>query len=123
MFLFKVIKMHHETIAFQYLYTDLAIKNLERDLQLIQTGPFKIKEPYIHLLEKFISQAINERRKLKKLMYQHNIRVEQTGKVYDSVIYHFYLNNRVKEVSISKYVLKKRVKEYMLKLLEPPAKS
>lgn len=108
--------MNYEEIAYKYLYIDLAIKNLERDLKLIHTGPFKIKEPYIMLVEKIISKAIQERKKIKQIMFKHNIRIHQIGKLHDIVIYEFYLNNKVNEVRLNKYVIKSRVKETILSL-------
>src|SRR5699024_9205516 len=76
-FLSKVVSMQSDLdIASHYLFVDLAIKNLEMDLQHVKNGPFKIKKPYIEFIEKMISNAINERRELKKLMYQRKIRVQ-----------------------------------------------
>lgn len=109
--------MDYEKIPYQFIYTDLTIKNLQRDLRIVKTGPFKIKEPYIQYIEKIISEMIEERRKLKQIMYKNNIRVQNEGVQNDLAIYRFYLNGKVKEVHINKYVLKNKVKEKMLKLM------
>lgn len=103
--------MNKKEIATAYLLTDLAIKNLERDLKLIQAGAFKIKDPYTKFIHRLISSGISKRRKLKQLMYQNKISIEYHGKRGDFVTYYFYLNGPVEKRTFSKYVLKKNVEE------------
>lgn len=110
--------MDLEKIPYQFIYVDLMVKNLQRDLQIIQKGPFKIKEPYIRFIETLISKAIKERRKLKQIMHDHNIHIKNKGVQNDLVIYRFYINRKEKEVHFNKYVLKKNVKEMMTDLIE-----
>lgn len=110
--------MDFEKIPYQFIYTDLTVKNLQRDFYLVKAGPFKIKEPYVRSMEKLISKAIKERRKLKQIMHKHNIHIQNNGLKNDLVIYHFYLNGKEKEVHINKYVLKKKVKEMMMELMK-----
>lgn len=109
--------MDLEKIPYQFIYTDLTVKNLQRDLELIKIGPFKIKEPYVKSLEKLISEMIEERRKLKETMRKHNIRIEQGEVEHDIVVYRIYMNGKMKEMRINKYVLKNKVREKMLQLM------
>lgn len=110
--------MDLEKIPYQFIYIDLTVKNLQRDLQIVQKGPFKIKEPYISFMEKLISKAIKERRNVKQIMHEHKIHIKNEGVQNDLVIYRFYMNRKEKEVHFNKYVLKKKVQDIMTHLIE-----
>lgn len=62
-------------IASRYLFLSMAIIVIEKDIQHVEKGPFKIKEPYLKLLYKMDSIAKNERRQLRKKMHDQNIKV------------------------------------------------
>lgn len=109
--------MDNKEIALKYLYTDLAIKNMERDLQLIKDGPFKIKEPYIGMIENMISKAMNERKRLKQLIYKHKLQVEFLHKQGDFVTYRLHLDGYVQELPFHGAVVKKNVEEVIKGLL------
>jgi len=105
----------NKEIALKYLYTDLAIKNMQLDLQHIKNGSFKIKGPYIAMIENMISKAINKRRKLNQLMHKNNIKIEFLHKQGDFVTYKFYLDGFVQEIPFMEQVLKKNVEEVIKK--------
>ena len=98
-------------IASRYLFVDLAIKNLELDLQHVMNGPFKIKEPYLKFIEGIISKAINERRNLKRIMYQRKIRVQFLYRQGDYSTYKFILDGKEQEMTFMNQVIKKSVEE------------
>lgn len=104
-------------IASHYLFVDLDIKNLELDLQHVMNGPFKIKEPYIEFIERMISNVINERRNLKRIMYQRKIQVQFLYRQGDFTSYKFFLNGKEREVTYNNMVIKKNVRKIMEKLL------
>lgn len=89
----------YEKIASRYLFTDMAITNLQLDRNHLEHSPCKIKEPYFKLLDQLISTAIQERKQLKRLMYQHNIQVEHINSDRLFSTYKYYLNGYVHEVS------------------------
>src|SRR5699024_1960600 len=62
-------------IATRFLFLSMAIVVIQQDIKHIQKGAFKIKEPYVHMLEKMISEATKERRSLRKSMEREQIRV------------------------------------------------
>jgi|SRR5690625_142805 len=103
--------MNNKDIALKYLYTDLAIKNMQLDLQHIENGPFKIKGPYISMIESMISKAINRRRKLMRLMHKNNIKIEYLHKQGDFVTYKLYLVGNVSEETFNNMVVKKKVED------------
>ena len=73
----------------QSIYLPLARKLLERDLATIQNGElFKIKEPYIRVIQQTIEKINNELKNVKTNMYKIGLKVvegEQEGlfKKYD----------------------------------------
>ncbi|WP_449354093.1 hypothetical protein ACUL41_12125 [Virgibacillus natechei] len=62
-------------VASQFLFLSMAITVIKQDVEHIQAGAFKIKEPYVELLENMESEATNERRKLQKIMKHKHIKV------------------------------------------------
>lgn len=105
-------------IASRYLFVDLAIKNLELDLQHVMNGPFKIKEPYIEFIERMIFKAINERRESKKLMCQRKIQVQFLHRQGDYSTYKFILDGKEQEMTFMNQVIKKNVESIMKELIE-----
>ncbi len=55
-------------ITSRFLFLSMAIVVLQKDLQHIENGAFKIKEPYIKLLRHMDSLAKNERKNLRSQM-------------------------------------------------------
>ena len=108
---------HDMDIATRYLFVDMAIKNLELDLQHVQNGPFKIKGPYIELVEGMISKAINERRHLKREMYQRKVQVVFMHRQGDYSTYKFILGGREREMTYMNQVIKKNVEEIIRGLM------
>lgn len=108
----------HEKIANRYLFTDMAITNLELDRKHLDNSPCKIKEPYFEIIDQLISTAIKERRRLKQLMHQHHLQVEhiKTDRLFTT--YKYYLNGYVYEADFFNPVIKKYVKGIMKELIQ-----
>lgn len=109
--------MDDKEIARKYLITSLTIKNLELDLQYIKNGQFKIKGPYVQLIEGMISKAIKERRKLKQEMFKRNIQVTYLYTQGDFSTYKFVLNRNEEDVTYLNQKLKKYVEEMISELI------
>lgn len=62
-------------VASRFLFLSMAIITIKKDMEHIQNGAFKIKEPYLELLAKMSSEAMNERRKLRQKMQENEIQV------------------------------------------------
>src|SRR5690625_452323 len=76
-------------LASRFLFLSMAIVVIEQDIHYIQQGPFKIKEPYLDLFMRMNSIAINERKKLRKLMRSKSIQVVKLdqGKTFSSFLF------------------------------------
>lgn len=72
--------LEDKEIAVRFLFLGMVKIVIQKDIRNIQAGPFKIKEPYIELLEKIYFVATNERRKFKKVMWDRKIQVISLGK-------------------------------------------
>lgn len=62
-------------VASRFLFLSMAITVIKQDIEHVQVGPFKIKEPYVEVLENMASEATNERRELQKIMKNKNIKI------------------------------------------------
>lgn len=62
-------------VASRFLFLSMAMVVIEQDKEHIQNGAFKIKEPYLTLLETMRTKATNERRQLRKTMEDKKIKV------------------------------------------------
>lgn|SRR5690625_1123406 len=66
---------HELQLASRFLFLSMVIIVIQRDIETIRQGSFKIKRPYMIVLEKMLTQATNERRLLRQSMKQLNVRV------------------------------------------------
>lgn len=107
----------HEKIASRYLFTDMAITNLQLDRNHLEYSQCKIKEPYFQALDQLISTAIQERKRLKQLMYQHKIQVEHINSDRLFSTYKYYLNGYVHEVSFFNPIIKNNVTSIIYELI------
>ncbi|MDF1507370.1 hypothetical protein PZE06_04140 [Robertmurraya sp. DFI.2.37] len=57
------------------IYLPMVLTILNRDLELINQGPFKLKQPYINLIEKSMKTIQLELAQIKKYMKQNNLKV------------------------------------------------
>src|SRR5699024_2789947 len=115
----KVINMNqHEKIANRYLFTDMAITNLELDRKHLDNSPCKIKEPYFVIIDQLISSAIKERSRLKQLMHQYHQQVENVKTDRLITNYKYYLKRYVYEANFLNPLIKKYVKGIMRELIQ-----
>lgn len=81
-------------IASRFLYLSMAITVIKRDLTEVQNGSFKIKEPYLILLEKMLYLAAIERKELRINMRKQSIKVYLLNKNESFSTYLFTAGNR-----------------------------
>jgi len=81
-------------IASRFLYLSMAITVIKRDLTEIQNGSFKIKEPYLVLLEKMLYLATLERKELRFNMRKQSIKVYLLNKDESFSTYLFIAGKR-----------------------------
>ncbi|TFB22065.1 hypothetical protein E3U55_07120 [Filobacillus milosensis] len=64
----RYLKDEEFEITSRFLFLSMAIIVLEKDIKQIETGAFKIKEPYLKLLRHMEQLAKNERKSLRAKM-------------------------------------------------------
>lgn len=110
--------MNEQEIAIKYLFLGMARNVIQLDINNILTGPFKIKDPYIDLLEKMHSVATNERRNLKKLMWDGRISIIFIEKDSSYSKYKLIYNGREELKTYHNNVIWKNVKEILEELMQ-----
>lgn len=106
----------------QAIYLPMLLKVLNRDLLHINNGNFKLKQPYIDLIELTMKTIHEELKKTKNYMYKHNMKIQETKRdeaftmflfLYnDYEEYHNYFNPRLrnKVQELLEFYLYKRYK-------------
>jgi len=105
-------------IACRRLYLDNALIVLERDLKEFSTGPFKIKEPYIELIERAITEEAEERRQLKKEFLQRKMKIELEEQSEAFTKYVFYVGRRSESRNYFKPKVQQHVRNKVKDLLK-----
>ena len=105
-------------IASNFIFLSMAITVLQQDLHYVTKGPFKIKEPYLELIEQMIKLATEKRRKIRKEMYDRNLTVTRIRQDKLFTSYLFVCDRREEERTYFNPVIRKNVLEMMLTLVE-----
>lgn len=97
-------------LASHFIFLSMAIIVLEQDVQHIQNGKFKIKEFYLDMLERMISEALNERKLLRRKMKRRNIQAVMIEKneLFSSFL--FLSQGREEKRNYFNPAIKKKVK-------------
>ncbi|WP_430787759.1 hypothetical protein VBD025_17305 [Virgibacillus flavescens] len=103
--------------ATRFLFLSMAIVVIQQDIQHVQQGAFKIKEPYIALLEKMISEALEERRKLRQTMHKNNIKVVTLNKNDSFSSFLFLCQNREEKRNYFNPAIRKKVESIVQELM------
>lgn len=112
------IPTHDRDIIEQSIYLPMVLTVLNRDLLIVQNSPFKLKKPYLELIDKTIRTIQKDLAQVKKYMQKNNIKVERLKsddaftmylflyKGYEEMHNYFNprLRNRVEEL-MSQYML------------------
>lgn len=110
--------MQHElNIASSFIFLNMAIKVLELDKEHIINGYFKVKSPYIKLVDTLISKAIKQRRQLKMTMQQQNINVDLLYRKGDFTYYKFVVNRSQTVKCYFNPVIKQEVEQVISRLI------
>ncbi|ASN06560.1 hypothetical protein [Virgibacillus necropolis] len=104
-------------VASRFLFLSMAIVVIQQDIQHVQKGAFKIKEPYIELLEKMISEATDERRKLHQTMRKKNIQVITLNKNDSFSSFLFLCQNREEKRNYFNPAIRKKVEVIVQELM------
>ncbi|WP_066295037.1 hypothetical protein [Bacillus sp. FJAT-29937] len=61
----------------QAIYLPMVLTVLNRDLTVINKSPFKLKQPYLNLIEETMKVIQKELKEVKQYMYRNKLKVEQ----------------------------------------------
>lgn len=103
-------------IASRFLFLSMTIIVLRQDINHIQNGSFKIKDPYITLLEHMLTIALNERKNLRKQMKERQMQVLLTRQNDAFSSYLFICQGKEEERHYFNPVIRKKV-EYIIQEL------
>src|SRR5690625_2633959 len=105
-------------VASRFLFLSMAITVIKQDIEHIQNGAFKIKEPYLNLLNRMISEATNERRQLRKIMQDEHIQVVSLNKNDTFSSYLFISKGREEKRNYFIPAIRKKVESIIQEILE-----
>lgn|SRR5699024_1472657 len=105
-------------LASRFLFLSMAMVVIQQDLYNIRNGTFKIKEPYIDLLEKMNTEAANERRRLQKAMQDQKIRVVTLNKNDSFSSYLFLCRGREEKRNYFNPAIRKKVETIIQELMQ-----
>lgn|GEM_PF-938418 len=104
-------------IATRFLFLSMAITVMEKDLEHIQNGAFKIKEPYLDFIQRMLTSAKNERRELRKTMHNQQIKITPLNHNESFTSYLFIAGKREEQRNYFNPAIRKHVqtilKEFM----------
>lgn len=110
-------------IASRFLFLSMAIVVIQQDIQHIERGAFKIKEPYMELLETMTTVASAERRELRTQMNKRRIEVVTLHKNDSFSSFLFICQGREEKRNYFNPAIRKKVhaiiQELMQKSLPP----
>ncbi len=109
--------IQEQEIAIKFLFLGMAKDVIQLDIKNIKNGPFKIKEPYIDLLEKMHTMATNKRRDLHKIMWDKRIRIIFSEKEDMFYKYKLIYHGREEILPYNSYAIRKHVKEILEELM------
>ncbi len=116
-FALRYLTEEEVNIATKFLFLSMAIIVIQQDIHLIQTGAFKIKAPYVELLKRMASKALNERKRLRKQMQKHKLQVIPLEKNNTFSSYLFLCNGREEKRNYFNPTIQKKVETIILELM------
>ncbi|HLR02777.1 MAG TPA: hypothetical protein VK111_08570 [Virgibacillus sp.] len=113
-------------IATRFLFLSMAIVVIQQDIEHVQRGAFKIKEPYIHMLEKMIAEATEERKNLRQSMKRKQLKVVTLHKNDSFSSYLFLCEGREEKRNYFNPAIRKKVEAIVQELMQrvlPPVQD
>ncbi|SET13795.1 hypothetical protein SAMN05216389_1063 [Oceanobacillus limi] len=108
-------------LASRFLFLSMTLVVIKQDIDRFRQGEFKIKEPYVNLLEKMASEASNERKQLRKKMNKKKLQVTLLTKNDSFSSYLFLCQGKEEKRNYFNPAIRKKVEaifqELMLKSL------
>ncbi|MED3661780.1 hypothetical protein NST62_02450 [Ureibacillus sp. FSL K6-8385] len=95
------------------IYLPMLITILERDCRFIEQGPFKLKRPYLHLIEEAKRLAMSDLQEAKSYLKRRFLKVERGGSDDLFTEYRFYYKHVMEVRRYSNIRLRNRVEELL----------
>ncbi|WP_407271655.1 hypothetical protein [Radiobacillus sp. PE A8.2] len=110
-------------IGVRFLFLSMAIIVIQKDEHSIQQGQFKIKEPYLALLNKMEHVAIAERKQLRKHMFDNQMQVVSLNKNDSFSSFLFLCKGREEKRNYFNPTIRKNVEMILYELMQKAGKS
>lgn len=104
--------------ATRFLFLSMAMVVIKQDVQHIQNGAFKIKEPYLAQLESMVTVGTNERRQLRIKMEDIKLKVVTLNKNDSFSSFLFICQGREEKRNYFNPAIRKKVEAIILELMK-----
>lgn len=104
-------------VASRFLFLSMAMVVIGQDKEHIQKGAFKIKQPYLALLETMRAEATIERRQLRKTMEDKKIKVVSLHKNESFSSFLFLCQGREEKRNYFNPAIRKKVEAIIRELM------
>lgn len=113
----RYLTQAEQQTASHFLFLSMAILVIEQDMEHVRQGTFKIREPYMEMLEKMASDASRERRQLRKAMHHKKIKIVPYHQNDSFSTFLFQCHGKEEKRSYFNPVIRKKVETIMRKLM------
>lgn len=104
-------------VMIRFLFLSMAMVVIEQDMEHVETGSFKIKEPYRQLLKEMLLIASGERKQLRKIMLQKKMQVVRLHKNDSFTTYLFVCKGMEEKRNFFNPAIRKKVEEILQELM------
>ena len=119
----KILENDREVME-QSFYLPMVLTILERDRLLFEKGYFKLKQPYINLVERTIKKVQKDLSTVKQHMRKNNLKVEKVGGDDTFTNYKFFYKGYEEQHNYFNPRIRNKVNElmeyYLYKRFLPP---
>jgi hypothetical protein len=113
----RYLQYDESKVALRFLFLSMAMIVIEQDMKHVESGPFKIKEPYQQLLKSMFLIAAEERKQLRKIMKKKSIHVVRVHKNDSFSTYLFVCNGNEEKRNFFNPAIQKKVESILHELM------
>jgi hypothetical protein len=104
----------------KFILYPLILTILDRDIKVVEQAPFKLKQPYITLVERVMTERSQELFAIKKELRSRKIRVDKGKRLDDTVEYNIFVRGYHEVYRYSSYHLRNKsellIEEFFTKM-------
>ncbi|MBD1380631.1 hypothetical protein [Metabacillus arenae] len=105
------------------IYLPMTISILNRDLTVIESSPFKLRQPYLHLVEESLKLAQKDYANVKQQLRKQNIKVSQVNRDEAFTMYSFLYKGYEEQHNYFNPRIRNKVNELLENYLFQPEKK